>query len=583
MVFRCLALLVLLITESALAANPLAYASGSWYNPERSGEGFVVQMLPDSRAVVTWFTYPPEGETGDQAWIIGSGTVAGSRIMITEMYRPNGATFGPEFDPETVEREFWGSLEIEFDDCNTATASWIGLPEFGTGSEDLVRITSIDDVYCDAETVPEPDRVISGFSGAWADPSHDGEGWMLEMLPDGRMVVYWFTYDDQGRQMWLTGLAEVKGKTLWVESMLLPRGARFGEAFRSEDVVREHWGSFGFHFEDCDNATMSYQSTDARFGKGSLQPGNLAPLADTDCDEPAPVKALTSGSWRLSTNVDVAMSESASATLDGFVYTGGGFGHLSRFQRFDPASGSYVEMPELPDSRHHAMMTSDGQSIFMAGGYTGNIGFSNPNNNFWKFDPQTNQWEILTNLPKARAAGAAVYLNGRIWLLGGEGPGRETQAYDINTGEWELFPNEIGKLYDHMQAVAFENEIWWMGGRSESNTSNGVVIFNPVSGQWREGPAMLFRRSGFAAKVVQGQIMVVGGEAVSGISFSLVESAEVFAPGAEGWVNSLNSPMSVHGTTGAVVNGQFILTAGSTIAGANSSNSATQIFTPTIP
>jgi len=77
--------------------------------------------------------------------------------------------------------------------------------------------------------------------------------------------------------------------------------------------------------------------------------------------------------------------------------------------------------------------------------------------------------------------------------------------------------------------------------------------------------------------------LVVGGEAVSGITFSLVESAEVFAPGAEGWVNSLNSPISVHGTTGAVVNGQFILTAGSTIAGANSSNSTTQIFSPTVP
>ncbi len=55
-----------------LAQETLNFASGSWFNPERNFEGFVVQVLPENNAVVTWFTYPPEGEEGDQAWMLGT-------------------------------------------------------------------------------------------------------------------------------------------------------------------------------------------------------------------------------------------------------------------------------------------------------------------------------------------------------------------------------------------------------------------------------------------------------------------------------------------------------------------------------
>ena len=35
---------------------------------------------------------------------------------------------------------------------------------------------------------------------------------------------------------------------------------------------------------------------------------------------------------------------------------------------------------------------------------------------------------------------------------------------DVQSGEWESFPGAVGVPADHMQAVAFENEIWWLGG-----------------------------------------------------------------------------------------------------------------------
>jgi len=577
--------LTLLASSTLLAHDPLAYASGSWIDPERDGEGFVVQMIPDERALVTWFTYPPEGETGEQAWLIGSGITVDNRIVITEMQRPAGATFGSDFDPEMIVRENWGSLEITFEDCNTATASWVGPTAFGSGGMDLIRLSSIDDVECAPGTLPEPDRVISGRSGAWYDPSHDGEGWMLETLPDGRIVVYWFTYDDEGRQAWMLGVARIEGRTVWIDDLLITRGAHFGDAFRTEDVVKESWGSFGFLFENCVDARMRYASTDARFGEGTLNPRHLAQLAATDCNEPPPVVPLTAGTWRRSTDMDIPVTESASATANGFVYTAGGIRTFNRFNRFDMASESHQAMPELPGPRHHPMMATDGHDIYVAGGYQSKSGLYNPGNNFWRFDPDVGAWEILSNMPRPRAAGAMVYMHGRVWVVGGVGSGVELQAFDIGTGKWELFPvpGVSAQFRNHLQAVAFENEIWWMAGRtiSADRTSNNVQIWNPVTREWREGPPMNHARAGHAARVVQGQIIVAGGEIKD--VFGLTLSLEVFAPGADGWVFGPTPPVVVHGTTGAVVNGEFLLIGGSDIAGKTSQNLATQVLVPATP
>jgi len=563
------------------AHDPLAFASGSWFDPQRNGEGFVVQILPEERAVVTWFTYPPDGEEGGQAWLIGTGTAAAGVIEIADLRRPVGAVFGPGFDPGDVVREPWGRLEITVHDCDRATANWSGPPEFGDGRMDLVRLSAIDDVSCDPGAPPAPDRVVSGRSGPWYDPAHDGEGWMIEALADGRMVVYWFTYDDQGRQAWMIGEARVLGRTLWIEDLFSTGGARFGEAFDPGEVTLERWGTLGFLFQDCAAGLLRYASADPRFGEGVLEPLHLAQLAATDCSDPPPADPLSGGTWRRAADLPNALSESASATLGGAAWTAGGYGNTAGLQRFDPRTNSHDDLPNLPAERHHAMVASDDSSIYVAGGYTSRFSDA-PGDNFWRFDPDRAEWTVLPSLPNARAAGAAVYLNGRIWVLGGTGAGTALQSYDPASQAWELFPGSPTGISDHMQAVAFEGEIWWLGGRDEQ-ASGAVSIWNPVSRSWRAGPPMHYPRSGFAARVVQGQIMVTGGERLDAVPFQLVPTMEVMAPGADAWAPGPQPPIAVHGTSGAAVDGEFLLIGGSDVAGSTSQNRAVQIYAPGPP
>src|SRR5690606_39063180 len=100
--------------------------------------------------------------------------------------------------------------------------------------------------------------IRSGHAGHWYSLDRSGEGWVLELRDAGNAWLYWFTYDGQGRQRWLTAAGQVVpdgdgGQRIDFPQLVVTRGARFGAAFDPDDVVREDVGSASFRFDDCDN------------------------------------------------------------------------------------------------------------------------------------------------------------------------------------------------------------------------------------------------------------------------------------------------------------------------------------------
>jgi len=55
----------------------------------------------------------------------------------------DGAQFGMQFNSEDVAVTPWGSVRIQFNDCDTATISYTSLDEnFASGTQELTRLTS---------------------------------------------------------------------------------------------------------------------------------------------------------------------------------------------------------------------------------------------------------------------------------------------------------------------------------------------------------------------------------------------------------------------------------------------------------
>ncbi len=118
--------------------------SGSWFNPQTDGQGFVFEVVPDDQVlVVYWYTYGADGQGGQQ-WLVGAGPYSGNRAMV-DLQRPAGGQFD---QAGGVVREDWGSVEIVFTSCTEGLLYYQSGMEQASGEIPMVRITA--DPLCQA-------------------------------------------------------------------------------------------------------------------------------------------------------------------------------------------------------------------------------------------------------------------------------------------------------------------------------------------------------------------------------------------------------------------------------------------------
>jgi hypothetical protein len=567
------------IAAASLLAFPLASAqvavsgpywpgpavSGSWYDPARSGEGLILQFLPNGKALLIWFTYPPAGEAAEQAWLITElGSVDGSKLRFNAVYRPQGGVFGDAFNPDSISSVLWGTMELEFRDCNMLTLRYAGPTAFGSGERTMTRLTSLDQLACNgtrALTITGA-RALEGLrtkSGAWYVPSRSGEGWMIEELPDGRSLVYWFTYDPQGRQAWTIGVGTREGNRLEIPDNLITRGTRFGSGFDPAQVQGIPWGSLSFNFTNCDSVDVSYASILPGYGSGTRAGTRLAALAGAACLDGTP-GPRTQGNWVEAAAIPgPAQSEHAATVLDGKLYIMGGFGDPHGFKRYDPVTNSWAILPAMPAGRDHLAAFAIDGGVYFSGGAPQDGDFATA---AFRYDIAANRWDPRPELSQSFGSHAAI-LNGRAYIGNLTGT---LQEYDPNQRVARIISRALPpRPRDHSQVVAFLGEIWMIAGRSPETTT--VAIYDPVAERWRNGPSIARGRGGFAAAVVGDQIVIGGGEFL-GPPIRLEPSVEIYTAGSTSWQFGPDLPIPVHGVPGAALNGRFYAVSGSTAAGA---------------
>lgn len=131
----------------------LALHAGSWYDPDKSGRGFVVevaQAAPGTTAsnqplmVVYWYDY----FEGRQIWMNGAQTFAwGASEVTVPLQITRGAQFGEAFVPADVESDRgWGTVTIRFTGCDRGQFRFES--SYGNGEYSLRRITVPNSSRC---------------------------------------------------------------------------------------------------------------------------------------------------------------------------------------------------------------------------------------------------------------------------------------------------------------------------------------------------------------------------------------------------------------------------------------------------
>lgn len=245
--------------------------------------------------------------------------------------------------------------------------------------------------------------------------------------------------------------------------------------------------------------------------------------------------------------------------------------------RFDPRTGRYQKLAPMPRALNHVGVTTYRGDIYVLGGY-GRYVDAQTSRAFYRYDPETDSWSRLPDMPVPRAAGAVGILGGRLIWAGGAKNSiarSEVFAYDFETRRWSRLPS-MASQREHVGEAVLEDRLYVLGGRgTESLALDTAERYDPASGEWESLPRLPVPTGGVAAVALDDAVITVGGgddgaETVTG-------AVQEFDPATEDWKLLPELRTARHGHGVAVADGEVWAFGGSECAYFNATDEVEHI------
>ncbi len=188
-----------------------------------------------------------------------------------------------------------------------------------------------------------------------------------------------------------------------------------------------------------------------------------------------------SDSWEEAASLTAPRAIHYAASIDTTLYSLAGQGMTNLCQSYNSTTNSWTTLNNLPDNSfwYGAHVTSEGHIYrFCGGGYTA------PSNKAHKYDPVTDTWSSLPNMPNAIHALAGAAIGNKIFLSGGYFNFLEHEDVWVFDTETETYtptvPLPIGRDYHNM--VAIDSCIYSIGGNHalDATVKTSLIRFCPV-------------------------------------------------------------------------------------------------------
>ncbi|MBD8524477.1 hypothetical protein [Pseudomarimonas arenosa] len=144
-----------LYAEAELPDLLTAHITGSYSDPERPGEGFLIELaqVGDNQVLaLTWFTFADDGR---QFWLVGAAPIqAGQRQVQLELRTSQGGRIAGNFGQTAVTSRLWGTISLALRACNRlefqfqSTHNASDMP-VASGNRTWTRLTQIAQLGCD--------------------------------------------------------------------------------------------------------------------------------------------------------------------------------------------------------------------------------------------------------------------------------------------------------------------------------------------------------------------------------------------------------------------------------------------------
>lgn len=299
-------------------------------------------------------------------------------------------------------------------------------------------------------------------------------------------------------------------------------------------------------------------------------------IGGEDCAPPVNIASA----WVEGPSLDEPRDEPRAVALDGYVYLVGGTLDVediggderhrlvasNRVTRFDPRAERYEDLAPLPQALNHIGLTAYRGDLYVVGGY-GELTDANTRSTFYRYDPDSNRWSRLPDLPAPRAAGGVGILGNRLIYAGGARNSvakSDVFAYDFGAGRWSRLPS-MHTRREHVGEAVAGGRLYVLGGRAPASLAvDTAERFDPEKGRWERLPPLPVPSGGLAATEVDGEVIAVGGgndgaETVTG-------AVQEYDPATDEWTRLPDLRVARHGHGAAIAGDRIWVFGGSNCA-----------------
>lgn len=219
--------------------------------------------------------------------------------------------------------------------------------------------------------------------------------------------------------------------------------------------------------------------------------------------------------WLKSGNLDTPCCGIGSVVVDGFIYIIGGHdgqAYLKTIAKYN-VSNQQIEYFSMKHKRTSVSAIAVNEWIYILGGQFGRQSL----NLVCKYNHFTKEWVDCAPLLTPRLGAAVACVNNRIYVIGGGTPPPDNEdsystveCYDIETNEWS-FVKSMKNARKHSNCIVYDDIIYVVGGRDNKGHLRTAECYDPETDTWTAFPSMKMSRSGLGLVCVGNLIYAVGG------------------------------------------------------------------------
>jgi N-acetylneuraminic acid mutarotase len=190
------------------------------------------------------------------------------------------------------------------------------------------------------------------------------------------------------------------------------------------------------------------------------------------------------------------------------------FAYTDTIEIFDINTGNLTYSKSNPFPMRYAGSAVWNDKIYIFGGAND----SGSSNRLYEFDPATDQWARLPDMPEAKSTGGIV-VDGTLYVFGGYTGTTSTRidAYDIENQTWDFLGDMPVGVSSHALAVSGKY-IWLIGSYDNLNL---VAVFNTETSEFSQLNTNMTERRHAGAVVLDSMLYVFGGNQSSSSTSSL--------------------------------------------------------------